>query len=95
MRWPGATVRVLLALAAGAIVGLALAHWDPDAAATAAGIAQPVGRLWLSALQMTVVPLVLALIILGVATASDAAASGRVARRAMIVFVSLLSLFAG
>ena len=95
MRWPGATARVLLALAAGAIVGLALAHWHPDAAATAAGIAQPVGRLWLSALQMTVVPLVLALIILGVATASDAAASGRVARRAMIVFVSLLSLFAG
>lgn len=95
MRWPGATARVLLALLAGAMVGLALAHWHPEAAAGAAGIAQPVGRLWLSALQMTVVPLVLALIILGVATASDAAASGRVARRAMVVFVAMLSLFAG
>ncbi|WP_372016336.1 dicarboxylate/amino acid:cation symporter [Pseudoxanthomonas sp. 10H] len=95
MRWPGATTRVLLALAAGAVAGLALAHWAPDAAASAAGIAQPIGRLWLSALQMTVVPLVLALVILGVATASDAAASGRVARRAMVVFIAMLSFFAG
>ena len=94
MRWPGATARVLIALLAGAVVGLALAHWHPGAAATAASIAQPVGKLWLSALQMTVVPLVLALVILGVATAADAAASGRVARRALITFVVLLSLFA-
>jgi Na+/H+-dicarboxylate symporter len=93
MRWPGATARVLLALLAGALVGLALARWHPDAAPGAAGIAQPIGKLWLSALQMTVVPLVLALVILGVATASDAAASGRVARRAMFVFVAVLSLF--
>lgn len=95
MRLPGATGRVLLALAAGAVVGLALAQGDPAAAATTAAIAQPVGRLWLSALQMTVVPLVLALVILGVANAADAAASGRVARRAMLVFVALLCLFSG
>jgi len=94
MRWPGATARVLLALAAGAVAGLALAHWHPGLAEGAAGIAQPVGRLWLSALQMTVVPLVLALVVLGVATASDAAASGRVARRALVTFIALLSLFA-
>ena len=94
MRWPGATARVLVGLLAGAAVGLSLAHWSPDLAGTAVAIAQPVGKLWLSGLQMTVVPLVLSLVILGVATASDAAASGRVARRAMIVFISLLSLFA-
>ncbi|KAF1701625.1 dicarboxylate/amino acid:cation symporter [Pseudoxanthomonas suwonensis] len=95
MRWPGATTRVLLALAAGAIAGLALAHASAPAAATAAAIAQPIGKLWLSALQMTVVPLVLSLVILGVANAANAAASGRVARRAMLVFVVLLSLFSG
>ena len=94
MRWPGATARVLLGLLAGAVVGLSLAHWSPDSAATAVSIAQPIGKLWLSGLQMTVVPLVLSLVILGVATASDAAASGRVARRAMVVFITLLSLFA-
>ena len=94
MKRPGATTRVLSALFLGAVVGLSLARWHPDAAATAASIAQPIGRLWLSALQMTVVPLVLALVILGVATAADAATSGRVARRAMVVFVAMLSLFA-
>jgi proton glutamate symport protein len=51
-----------------------------------------VGRLWLSALQMTVVPLVLSLVVLGVANAADAAASGRIARRALLVFVAILSL---
>ena len=94
MRWPGATARVLLGLLAGAVVGLSLPHWSPENAATAVSITQPIGKLWLSGLQMTVVPLVLSLVILGVATASDAAASGRVARRAMIVFITLLSLFA-
>ena len=94
VRWPGATARVLIGLAAGALVGLSLAHWLPATAGTAVAIAQPLGKLWLSGLQMTVVPLVLSLVILGVATASDAAASGRVARRAMVVFIALLSLFA-
>jgi len=92
VRLPGATARVLLALLAGALLGLGLAHWQPQAAGTAAAIAQPVGRLWLSALQMTVVPLVLSLVVLGVANAADAAASGRIARRALLVFVAMLSM---
>jgi proton glutamate symport protein len=40
---------------------------------------------------MTVVPLVLALVVVGVSAANDAAASGRTARRAMFVFAALLS----
>jgi Na+/H+-dicarboxylate symporter len=86
------TVRILLGLAAGAVSGLLLAHLDPAAAAQAAAIAQPIGRLWLNALQMTVVPLVLALVIVGVSAANDAAASGRTARRAIIVFALLLGI---
>jgi Na+/H+-dicarboxylate symporter len=86
------TVRILLGLAAGAVSGLLLAHFDPAAAAQAAAIAQPIGRLWLNALQMTVVPLVLALVIVGVSAANDAAASGRTARRAIVVFAVLLGV---
>ena len=88
------TTRVLLGLALGAVIGLALAFHDPDTAAAVAGIVQPIGRLWLNALQMTVVPLVAALIVLGVNTASDAASSGRTARRAIVVFLVLLTLAA-
>ena len=85
------TSRVLLGLFCGAAIGLALAWWDAAAAATAAAVVQPIGRLWLNALQMTVVPLVAALVVIGVNTASDAAASGRTARRAMLTFVVLLA----
>ena len=85
------TARILIGLAAGAIAGLSLVHFDPSLAGGAADIAQPIGRLWLNALQMTVVPLVFALVVVGVNTANDAAASGRTARRAIVVFALLLS----
>ncbi|MDO5504909.1 MAG: cation:dicarboxylase symporter family transporter [Pseudoxanthomonas suwonensis] len=88
------TMRVLLALGAGALLGLVLAVASPSAAEAAAGFFQPIGRLWLNALQMTVVPLVAALVVLGINAASEAAASGRVARNALIVFVVVLSLVA-
>ena len=85
------TARILTGLAAGALIGLLLAWWDPATAVHAADIVQPFGKLWLNALQMTVVPLVLALVVVGVNTASDAAHSGRTARRAIIVFLVLLA----
>src|SRR6185312_8501984 len=87
-----ATSRVLTGLASGAVIGLSLAAWHPTAALDVANVAQPIGKLWLNALQMTVVPLVLALVVVGVNTASDAAASGRIARRAIVVFIVLLTV---
>ncbi|GAB2536047.1 dicarboxylate/amino acid:cation symporter [Rhodanobacter koreensis] len=86
------TSRVLVGLAAGAVVGLLLAAWHPVMALKVANVAQPLGKLWLNALQMTVVPLVLALVVIGVNTATDAAASGRIARRAIVAFIVLLTL---
>ncbi|WP_310062977.1 dicarboxylate/amino acid:cation symporter [Lysobacter niastensis] len=85
------TTRVLLALIAGAVAGLVLVAISPATADTAAAFMQPIGRLWLNALQMTVVPLVVSLVVIGVTSANDAAASGRTARRAMLVFIVLLS----
>lgn len=84
--------RVLLALILGAGIGLSLSASDAGLAGSAADVAQPVGRLWLNALQMTVVPLVAALVIVGINSAADAAASGRSARLAMAVFAILLAL---
>ena len=85
------TTRILAGLVLGAVCGLLLSHFDPEYAIGAADIVQPVGRLWLNALQMTVVPLVFALVVVGVSAANDAAASGRTARRAILVFAVLLS----
>ncbi|MFT3789748.1 MAG: dicarboxylate/amino acid:cation symporter [Rudaea sp.] len=87
-----ATTRVLIGLALGALGGLALDAYDSATAVKVADWIQPLGRLWLNALQMTVVPLVFALVVVGVNAASDAAASGRIARRALGVFVVLLTI---
>lgn len=89
-----ATTRVLLALVAAAVIGLLLAWISPPLGASVAAIAQPIGKLWLNALQMTVVPLVGTLVVLGVSTARDAAASGRIARRAIVIFLVVLTFAA-
>lgn len=86
-----ATARVLTGLAAGAVIGLLLAGWNESVALQVANAVHPIGKLWLNALQMTVVPLVLALVVVGVNTATDAAASGRIARRAIVVFIVILT----
>jgi Na+/H+-dicarboxylate symporter len=87
-----ATTRILIGLVLGALAGLGLDAYDSAVAVKIADAIQPFGRLWLNALQMTVVPLVFALMVVGVNAARDAAASGRIARRALVVFVVLLAL---
>jgi Na+/H+-dicarboxylate symporter len=79
-----------MALLGGAATGLTLNGIEPALARDVVSVAQPVGDLWLNALQMTVVPLVVALVVLGVASTSDAAVSGRTARRAIVTFLVLL-----
>jgi proton glutamate symport protein len=86
-----ASARVLAGLLAGAALGVVLTRVDPAFAAGVAAVTQPLGDLWLNALQMTVVPLVVALVVLGVASARNAAATGQTTRRAIVVFLVLLS----
>ena len=85
------TSRVLLGLALGLVAGIALAFSGGELAVQVADVVEPFGKLWLRALQMTVVPLVFSLVIVGVNAASDAAHTGRVARRAITLFLVLLS----
>src|SRR4029453_12531543 len=53
-------------------------------------VAEPVGAMWVNALRMTIVPLVVALLITGIAASAEAARAGRLATRALILFVVLL-----
>lgn len=85
------TARVLTGLVAGIVLGILLAWRAPDLGLQIAAIVEPFGKLWLNALQMTVVPLVFALVVVGINQASDAAHSGRVAQQAIISFVILLA----
>ncbi len=83
--------RVFVGLVAGAAAGLALARVAPGSIEAVELVAKPLGTLWLHALQMTVVPFVLSLIIVGVAQAADVAAGGRIARRTVMWIVVLAS----
>ena len=56
----------------------------------AIAIAEPIGGLWLNALQMTIVPLVVSLLITGIAASAAAARASQLAGRALILFIVLL-----
>ncbi|WP_443025435.1 dicarboxylate/amino acid:cation symporter [Sphingomonas sp. Leaf231] len=80
--------RILIGLVAGLAIGVWLtgtAHGE-----VAVRVAQPVGKLWLDALTMTVVPLVFALLVTGVMEAAREASGGKVAARAIGWFAILL-----
>ena len=83
--------RVFIGLVSGAAVGLGLARWAPEMVGAVEAVAMPVGTLWLHALQMTVVPFVISLIIVGVTQAADVAAGGRIARRTLTWIILLAS----
>lgn len=82
--------RVLLALAAGLGAGALLQGTVFAGTGGLVSIAEAVGGIWLGALQMTVIPLVLSLLVVGVAAVSDAASTGRLTSRAILWFAGLL-----
>lgn len=85
--------KVLLGLAAGLALGLVLAPAESGAAATAVGLIEPVGALWVNAIRMTVVPLLVSLLIAGVASARSGAVA-RVGGGAVAWFVALIGVSA-
>ena len=85
----GGGYRVLIAL----IIGLLAGAW---AQSLGDGMREPalqvsgfVGGLWLNALKMTVIPLVVALLVIGIAKGAEAARAGRIAGRTVTWIVIL------
>jgi Na+/H+-dicarboxylate symporter len=81
----------VLALAAGVAAGAAIGATGDANLAGAAREIEYIGTLWLNALRMTVIPLVFSLLVTGVASVADAAATGRLAARSLFVFAVLLA----
>ncbi len=81
---------ILLGLALGLLAGiLGPAALGPRFAAILPA-AELIGGLWLDALRMTIVPLVFALVVTGIAGASATLAAGGIAARALGTFLILL-----
>ena len=85
------TVRIFIALILGLGVGIALAALvDPATVAQVASVADPVGGIWLDALQMTIIPLVVGLLFTGIASAAGTAGASRRAGVALLWFGALI-----
>ena len=79
---------ILSSLVLGLLAGVALSAFAPGAVGPTLSVAEPLGNAWLAGLQMTVIPLVTALLVTGVAQTAEAAGAGRVAGRAIALFVA-------
>ena len=84
------SVRVLLALIAAVLLGVLIAASKNGALIRAADTIAPIGTLWVNAIRMTVIPLVVSLLIIGVASVSDIKSIGRLGGRTLVTFLLLL-----
>lgn len=88
------STRVLVALGAAVAGGIALATSRDAAFLRAADAIAPLGALWVNAIRMTVMPLVVSVIVTGVASVTDIKAIGRLGGKTVLVFVAMLASLA-
>jgi Na+/H+-dicarboxylate symporter len=81
---------LIIGLALGATAG----RWSDDARSGALEVAGFVGTVWLNALKMTVIPLVVALLVVGIAKSREAALGGRIAGRSVLWIVIVCTVSA-
>jgi Na+/H+-dicarboxylate symporter len=87
-----ASVRVLIALVAGLGLGATVAADGSGALKAAAEAIESIGELWLNCLRMTVVPLLFSVLVVGIAGVADAAATGKLAVKALACFAGFVAL---
>jgi proton glutamate symport protein len=85
------SMRIVFGLVAGLAAGVAIAAIDVPALGRLVTLLEPIGQLWLNALRMTVVPLVIAMLITGIASAAESATGGRSTVRALVLFLLFLT----
>ncbi len=82
--------RILIALVVGLGLGGIAAGTGGAWVASAADIAEPIGGLWLNALQMTIIPLIVGLLVVGIAEGAQAARASRIAGYSFALMVAIL-----
>lgn len=85
---------ILSALVVGMLLGIAVEMVSPATGTATLPFIEPIGLLWLNALKMTIVPLIVALLITGITATADAARAGKLAGRAVAIFIGA-NLLAG
>jgi Na+/H+-dicarboxylate symporter len=88
------TYWALAALVVGITLGSMSGSLEPGVRAGALKAAGFVGTLWLNGLKMTVIPLVVTLLVAGIARSAEAAQGGRIAARSVLWIAILCTLSA-
>jgi len=83
--------RVLVGLGAGLVLGLAIAASHNSTLVRVVDAVAPAGTLWVNAIRMTIIPLVVSLVITGVASTSNVGAISRIGGRTLLVFLAMLA----
>lgn len=89
------TTRVLVALVAGMVLGIAIAGAQHPLWRDLPGYLEPLGTIWVNALRMTVIPLVIPAVILGVNALPDPRTVGRIGTRSLVLALVILFGAAG
>ena len=82
----------LAALVLGLVAGSLSGGIPPGIREPVLGTAGFIGTLWLNALKMTVIPLVVALLVVGIAKSAEAAHAGRIAGRSVLWIVIICTV---
>jgi Na+/H+-dicarboxylate symporter len=88
------TQSILLSLALGVLAGIGVRALGNTTLTALAAAIQPIGQMWVRALQMTLIPLIFAMVSHGVAEAVQGGRGGRLIGTALAVFLGLLGLTA-
>ena len=84
------TARVIAGLVSGLALGALIARYGNSELVAVATAIEPLGTLFINAIRMTVIPLVVSTLIVGIATTSGAGVIGRIGWRAIALFLALL-----
>jgi len=84
------TIRVILGLVAGLLLGIVISATHVSWLARVPALVEPFGLIFVNGIRMTVIPLVVASLIVGVASAGDASTIGRLGGRSLALFVTAL-----
>jgi Na+/H+-dicarboxylate symporter len=85
------TVRVLLGLVLGLAIGVGVSMSSSPWLLGVPALVEPIGALFINAIRMTVIPLVVASLVVGVASTGDARTVGRLGVRSLALFVVLVT----
>lgn len=85
------TVRIFVSLIVALVAGALIAAVEQPALSRLPALVEPLGALWVNAIRMTVLPLVVALIITGIAGARDMRTVGRIGGGAMTLFALFIA----